>query len=140
MCAGALEPPPATSSHQQAAPPTTVTHKGGRRRAGGAAAGHLGFHTRDYTPVARGFNTSWGFLEGGEDHWGHQCGAGAAACHVHWRKPGATDNLDLWQQSSDDFPGRPLRWSHAVGPPLARHEPLAGCAAGLGATEQLRST
>ena len=26
---------------------------------------HMGFHTAEYTPVGRGFNTSWGFLEGG---------------------------------------------------------------------------
>ena len=30
---------------------------------------HLGFHTPEYTPVGRGFNTSYGFLQGGEDHW-----------------------------------------------------------------------
>ena len=43
---------------------------------------HLGFHTNEYTPVARGFNESYGFLEGGEDHYTHLCGAGLTACHV----------------------------------------------------------
>ena len=43
---------------------------------------HLGFHTNEYTPVARGFNESYGFLEGGEDHYTHLCGAGETACHV----------------------------------------------------------
>jgi len=69
---------------------------------------HLGFHTGAYTPVARGFNSSWGFLEGGEDHWDHACGAGAAACEVPWRPRGSEANFDLWEQSDDDFPGRPL--------------------------------
>ena len=29
---------------------------------------HQGFVTPEYTPVGRGFNFSYGFLEGGEDH------------------------------------------------------------------------
>ena len=69
---------------------------------------HLGFHTRDYTPVGRGFHTSWGFLEGGEDHWTHACGAGAAACGVPWRPQASEQNFDLWTASTDDYPGRPL--------------------------------
>jgi len=30
---------------------------------------HQGFHTPDFLPVGRGFNTSYGFLAGGEDHF-----------------------------------------------------------------------
>lgn len=30
---------------------------------------HQGFVTPEYTPVGRGFDHSFGFLEGGEDHW-----------------------------------------------------------------------
>jgi hypothetical protein len=30
---------------------------------------HQGFYTYDYTPLARGFDTSFGFLVGGEDHY-----------------------------------------------------------------------
>lgn len=69
---------------------------------------HLGFHTAEYTPVARGFNHSWGFLEGGEDHWTHQCGAGKVPCKVPGQPPKSTKNWDLWSQSTTDFPGSPL--------------------------------
>ena len=30
---------------------------------------HQGFYRDEFTPVGRGFNYSFGFLEGGEDHW-----------------------------------------------------------------------
>eukprot|EP01063_Lacrimia_lanifica_P015903 TRINITY_DN22557_c0_g1_i1.p1 TRINITY_DN22557_c0_g1~~TRINITY_DN22557_c0_g1_i1.p1 ORF type:complete len:579 (+),score=146.98 TRINITY_DN22557_c0_g1_i1:55-1791(+) len=33
---------------------------------------HQGFHTAAYLPTARGFNTSYGFLAGGEDHFTQQ--------------------------------------------------------------------
>ena len=66
---------------------------------------HLGFHTPDYTPVARGFNFSYGFLEGGEDHWTHQCGAGKVRCNVPGQPPASTKNWDLWKQSNSNFPG-----------------------------------
>lgn len=71
---------------------------------------HQGFHTQDYTPVARGFNTSYGFLQGGEDHYTHWCGAAKWDCHIPggdggWTKVGA---WDLWSQSDDDFPGHPV--------------------------------
>ncbi len=70
---------------------------------------HLGFFTPDYTPVARGFNESFGFLEGGEDHYSHLCGAGGAACHVPGRQPNTTtSNWDLWSQSTAQFPGGPV--------------------------------
>jgi arylsulfatase A-like enzyme len=40
---------------------------------------HQGFHNIEYTPAGRGFNSSFGFLQGGEDHWtsrgGVNCGA-----------------------------------------------------------------
>ena len=69
---------------------------------------HLGFHRDSYTPVARGFNTSYGFLEGGEDHWTHGCGAGGVNCHIPGT-PQTKQNWDLWHQSdSSDFPGGPL--------------------------------
>ena len=69
---------------------------------------HLGFHSTDYTPVARGFNESFGFLEGGEDHWSHACGASGAACHVPGQPRNTRKQFDLWHQSTADFPGRPV--------------------------------
>jgi len=69
---------------------------------------HLGFHTDEYTPVGRGFNSSYGFLQGGEDHWTHECGAGETACHVPWRPKGTTQNFDLWRQTEQNFPGDAL--------------------------------
>lgn len=69
---------------------------------------HLGFHTPDYTPVARGFNESWGFLEGGEDHWTHKCGAGKAHCQIPGQPVHNQLNWDLWSQSNSHFPGGPL--------------------------------
>ena len=70
---------------------------------------HQGFHTPDYTPVARGFNTSYGFLQGGEDHWTHWCGASATVCDIPGADGGWTKNgaWDLWSQSNADFPGHP---------------------------------
>eukprot|EP00462_Mataza_sp_D1_P000197 CAMPEP_0175090726 /NCGR_PEP_ID=MMETSP0086_2-20121207/1510_1 /TAXON_ID=136419 /ORGANISM="Unknown Unknown, Strain D1" /LENGTH=479 /DNA_ID=CAMNT_0016363395 /DNA_START=121 /DNA_END=1557 /DNA_ORIENTATION=- len=69
---------------------------------------HLGFHEPSYTPVARGFNTSYGFLEGGEDHWTHRCGAGLAQCDVPGTPKQSTQYWDLWSQSTTDFPGSPV--------------------------------
>ena len=70
---------------------------------------HMGFHTAEYTPVGRGFNTSWGFLEGGEDHYTERCGAGQVTCDG----PGGRKSSqypDLWAQNVDGagFPGKPL--------------------------------
>jgi len=70
---------------------------------------HLGFHKASYTPVARGFNYSFGFLEGGEDHWTHKCGAGALKCKVPGDSPKNFNYRDLWSQSHTDFPGGPVR-------------------------------
>ena len=67
-----------------------------------------GFHETNYTAVARGFDTSWGFLEGGEDHWSHECSASKATCHVPGRPKKTNSYWDLWTQSTSDFPGRPL--------------------------------
>jgi len=69
---------------------------------------HLGFHTPEYTPVGRGFNTSHGFLQGGEDHWTHWCGASAAACNVTGKSSQELGAFDLWEQSNSNFPGNPL--------------------------------
>ena len=68
---------------------------------------HQGFHWNEYTPVGRGFNTSYGFLQGGEDHYRHNCGASMTKCHL----PGFTGNgaWDLWEQGgAAGFPGKPL--------------------------------
>lgn len=46
------------------------------------AARHQGLQTPEYTPVGRGFNNSYGFLQGGEDHWTHWCGASKATCGI----------------------------------------------------------
>lgn len=72
---------------------------------------HLGFHTPDYTPVARGFNHSWGFFEGSSHHWTRQCAAGNVNCKVPGRPGHGREsklNWDLWSQSTYNFPGMPL--------------------------------
>ena len=67
-----------------------------------------GFHTPEYTPVGRGFNTSYGFLQGGEDHWTHWCGASAMNCKISGApSSGKNGAWDLWSQSNEDFPGHP---------------------------------
>lgn len=68
---------------------------------------HLGFHTTEYTPVGRGFNHSFGFLEGGEDHWTHKCGAGGTKCKTPGQPANSKTNWDLWSQDTDNFPGGP---------------------------------
>ena len=42
---------------------------------------HSGFHTMEYTPAGRGFNSSFGFLQGGEDHWTSRSGIEAGCIH-----------------------------------------------------------
>ena len=71
--------------------------------------------------MARGFDSSWGFLEGGEDHWSHECGAGMATCHVPGRPKKSTKYWDLWTQSTSDFPGRPLYGSNGTKGDLATY-------------------
>eukprot|EP00939_MAST-03C_sp_MAST-3C-sp1_P005139 g5139.t1 len=65
---------------------------------------HLGFHEPEYTPVGRGFDASFGFLEGGEDHWTHRCGASALDCKVDDL---GSSYFDLWEQNTTHFPGSP---------------------------------
>lgn len=69
---------------------------------------HQGFHLPGYTPVGRGFNTSIGFLQGGEDHYEIIGGDNPVQCNV----PGFPQNRkgvwDLWQQDNNNFPGGPL--------------------------------
>jgi arylsulfatase A-like enzyme len=69
---------------------------------------HQGFHTRDYTPVGRGFNTSWGFLQGGEDHYTHICGAAGTVCDIPGFPAKQAGAWDLWTQNLTHFPGAPL--------------------------------
>jgi len=69
---------------------------------------HLGFHTADYTPVARGFNESWGFLEGGQDHWTRKTGTGQTPCHTPGQPYNSASNWDLWSQTTKNFPGGPV--------------------------------
>ena len=40
---------------------------------------HLGFKTWDYTPLRRGFDSTYGFFAGSQDYWNHEslCWAGA---------------------------------------------------------------
>ena len=68
---------------------------------------HMGFHTSEYTPVGRGFNTSWGFLEGGEDHFTERSGAGGISCP---ESNNSHQHPDLWAQNVNGagFPGKPL--------------------------------
>jgi arylsulfatase A-like enzyme len=70
---------------------------------------HLGFHTPEYTPVGRGFDSSLGYLEGGEDHFTHWCGASKLDCGEKNPSSGATTGaFDLWNQSKARFPGAPV--------------------------------
>jgi len=68
---------------------------------------HQGFHTPEYMPVARGFNTSIGFLQGGQDHYTQECGASQAKCDIPGYPKGKLGAWDIWSQTSDDFPGGP---------------------------------
>ena len=69
---------------------------------------HQGFHWNEYTPVGRGFNTSYGFLQGGEDHYKHNCGASMTKCHLPGFGP-SNGAWDLWEQGgAAGFPGKPL--------------------------------
>ena len=60
----------------------TRRHDWKRRWVLGDCAGHQGFFSHEYTPHGRGFNTSFGFLGGGEDHLSqcHGCGTRPFVC------------------------------------------------------------
>ena len=71
---------------------------------------HQGFHTPAYMPVSRGFNSSFGFLQGGQDHYTQWCGASHANCHFDGQPKKNGGAWDIWQQDSvvpGDFPGKP---------------------------------
>ena len=69
---------------------------------------HQGFQTAAYTPVGRGFNGSYGFLQGGQDHWTHWCGASKANCNIAGPDANKAGAWDLWEQSTAKFPGAPV--------------------------------
>ena len=82
-----------------------------------------------------GLPRSYGFLQGGEDHWTHWCGASAADCGIaggaSWSKNGA---WDMWLQTRANFPGEPvLGVNGTVGdeatPPPGLRTPRRGSAA-----------
>ena len=66
---------------------------------------HQGFFQNEYTPVARGFNESFGFLEGGQDHWTHRSQASQTNCSL---LENTTAYFDLWTQNNTNYPGGPL--------------------------------
>eukprot|EP00965_Chrysotila_dentata_P229038 6196945-Pleurochrysis_carterae.AAC.3 len=51
---------------------------------------HLGFREEKFLPTRRGFDSYFGFLNGGEDHFSH-AGAGAGCGTV----------IDLWESATD---------------------------------------
>ena len=65
-----------------------------------------GFHKIGYTPAGRGFNSSFGFLQGGEDHWTSRGG-------VNCRKEAAGANtVDLCFGTNN---GSTITYSPAIG-------------------------
>jgi len=61
---------------------------------------HQGFYTPEYTPIGRGFDHSFGFLEGGEDH-------NKSTTFGNWCKKGEVD-LSYGVGAAD---GQPYPWS-----------------------------
>ena len=57
---------------------------------------HQGFFVKEHTPVHRGFNSSYGFLTGGEDHYSEATICGAPVCGEHHK------SIDIWDS---DKPG-----------------------------------
>ena len=57
---------------------------------------HQGFFVKEHTPIYRGFNSSYGFLTGGEDHYSEATICGAPVCGEHHQ------SIDIWDS---DKPG-----------------------------------
>ena len=51
---------------------------------------HQGFFVKEHTPIYRGFNSSYGFLTGGEDHYSEATICGAPVCGEHPK------SIDIW--------------------------------------------
>eukprot|EP00756_Hemistasia_phaeocysticola_P067441 Hpha_TRINITY_DN9971_c0_g1::TRINITY_DN9971_c0_g1_i1::g.140641::m.140641 len=64
---------------------------------------HLGFYSEAHLPVSRGFNTSFGFLGGGEDHYNQS--SLSAVCG---------DDLDLWEGTRPAGKNRTGRWTSSM--------------------------
>ncbi len=59
---------------------------------------HQGFHKAEYLPRGRGFDTSYGFLAGGEDHFSQtntNCDWGKVTDYYHTDAPASDCNVDL---------------------------------------------
>jgi hypothetical protein len=63
---------------------------------------HQGMYKMEYTPVARGFDTSFGFLTGGEDHYTQR----TCCDDIPAQYPNCSGPIDLWGGSG------PLRGDH----------------------------
>ena len=76
---------------------------------------HQGFHTEAYTPLARGYDTSYGFLVGGEDHY-TQDASWSVNCSVYTNLC-PTVNCAVSRASTSSVPARRF-------PPEACIEPI----------------
>ena len=56
-----------------------------------------GFFLKEHTPIYRGFNTSYGFLTGGEDHYSEATICGAPVCGIH------TKSIDIWDSDKPAY-------------------------------------
>lgn len=85
---------------------------------------HLGFYEPDYLPVNRGFDTSSGFLGGGEDHMNQQCGAPDKCATDFWRGTAPDPRNGSYDAFTYRQDIRTLLDNHAADKPFFLYLPL----------------